>query len=65
MIELRCENKLHATLADSLIEVRCRSKFCGHSAGQVVIHTFDMDGNFVGTKKFKDPGRDQHVRSTS
>lgn len=63
MIELRCDNKLHGTISDGVIEMRCRSKFCGHAAGTVVIHSFDMEGNFLGTKQFKDPGREQHVRS--
>ena len=57
MIELRCGNKLHATLADAVIEVRCRSKFCGHEAGKIVIHRFDLTGKLIGTKQFKDPGR--------
>jgi hypothetical protein len=54
--ELRCEAKLHGVLEDGVIEVRCRSAFCGARAGVVIIHRFHaMSGDLLETKKFRDP----------
>lgn len=69
-IELRCSNKLHAIVADDgVIEVRCRSVFCGYTAGTVVLHRFDVHTGQCTTQRFKDPGKkvnngaDQHSAS--
>lgn len=69
-IELRCPNKLHATVPkDGVIEVRCRSVFCGWKSGIVVLHRFDVHTGQCTTQRFKDPGKkvnhatDQHSAS--
>lgn len=64
MMNLRCENGiLFGTLEDGVLEVKCRSRRCGHRAGVVVLHQFDilvgpdgqLTGELKGTKQFKDP----------
>lgn len=59
-VELRCDKRLHAILTDDgVLEVSCRSAFCGHVDGAIVIHRFDMrsdpPGKFLDTKQYKDP----------
>jgi hypothetical protein len=56
-VELRCPSEiLHGVVDDNIIEVRCRSNWCGHRAGTVVIHRFDLKtGECVSTLCFKDP----------
>lgn len=56
-MELRCENGiLFGIVEDGVLEVKCRSRRCGHEVGAVVIHRFDLTaGNIQGTLKFKDP----------
>lgn len=57
MQELRCDNRiLFGTVDGDVLEVKCRSRRCGHEGGVVVIHRFDLEtGNLVGTQRFKDP----------
>lgn len=62
MRELRCEgNILHALVDDEgdkpagVIEVRCRSKFCGKDVGVVVLHRFDLGTGEVTTRRYQDP----------
>jgi hypothetical protein len=59
MIELRCDNeiKFGELLEDEpVIEVRCRSRRCGHRPGVVVIHGFDVEtGKLLGTRRFAEP----------
>lgn len=57
MIELRCDNGImFGVIKDGILEVKCRSRRCGHEAGVVVIHRFDLStGEPQGTLKFKDP----------
>lgn len=56
-MELRCDNGiLFGIVEGRVLEVKCRSRRCGHEAGSVVIHRFDLTtGNLQGTLKFKDP----------
>ena len=58
-MDLRCENGIkfgEIIPEESLVEVKCRSRRCGHEAGSVVIHRFDLEtGELKGTLKFKDP----------
>lgn len=56
-IEFRCpEGKLFGMLVDGLLEVKCQSKFCGHTAGVVVIHRFNLvTGETLETRHFRDP----------
>lgn len=57
-MELRCRSKLHGVLDKGLVEVKCRSKWCGAGPGRVVLHRFDTStGELVETKQFKDPER--------
>jgi hypothetical protein len=57
-MELRCKSKKHAELDDSVIEVKCDSRFCGARAGVVVLHRFDAStGELKETLQFKDPAR--------
>lgn len=55
-MELRCDSRiLHGVLDDSVIEVKCRSRRCGHAAGVVVIHRFDArTGELLDTLRFRD-----------
>lgn len=56
-MELRCPNGIKfAEVVGDLIEVKCRSLRCGAGAGVVVLHRFrPATGEFVGTKRFRDP----------
>ena len=56
-LELRCQNGIkHAELGDGVVEVKCRSRYCGHQSGTVVIHQFStLTGSLLGTKRFRDP----------
>lgn len=57
-MDLRCEAKKHGELNDSLVEIKCSSRFCGAGPGVVVIHRFDAStGELRETLRFKDPGR--------
>lgn len=55
-VELRCPSRLHGILKDKMIEVKCRSKFCGASSFATVFHYFDpINGQLVQTKRYKEP----------
>lgn len=62
-MELRCEgNILHALVIEEdeqkpqgVIEFRCRSKFCGKTPHQVVLHRFDLETGECQTRRYKDP----------
>lgn len=65
-MDLRCGAKKHGELADSLVEIKCSSRFCGAAAGVVVIHRFDVTtGELVDTRQFKDPARRKGSRDDS
>jgi len=55
--ELRCESGLlFGLLGDGVLDVKCRSVFCGAGTGKVVIHRFSATtGVLLETRKFKDP----------
>lgn len=57
VVEIRCTNGiLFGTIEDCVLEVKCRSNRCGHEAGTVVIHRFDLGtGKLIDTRKFKSP----------
>jgi hypothetical protein len=57
MSDLRCDNGiLFGVLDEGYIEVKCRSAYCGHAPGTVVIHRFDLaTGELQYTSRFKDP----------
>lgn len=60
-MDLRCDSGIkHGDLAveEGVLEVKCRSKRCGHQPGIVVIHRFDVKtGALISTHKFTDPVR--------
>lgn len=55
--DLRCDNGiLFGRLTDGVVEVKCRSSFCGHERGVVVIHRFStLTGDLLETLRFRDP----------
>jgi len=57
MLRLRCPNSLHGIVTDEgLIEIACKSRWCGKEPGIVVLHRFDAKtGELVETLKFKAP----------
>lgn len=60
MYDLRCPSKLHGRLdlEDSVIEIKCNSRFCGSASGVVVLHLYDAkSGALLKTSIFKDPER--------
>jgi hypothetical protein len=69
--ELRCPVKLHGVIPeDGMIEIQCRSVFCGYRPGIVILHRWSVHtGQLITTLKFKDPrkkvnnGADQHSAS--
>jgi hypothetical protein len=60
-MDLRCPAKKHAELLtpstdEGVIEVKCRSRWCGAESGVVVTHQFNTStGELMGTKKFRQP----------
>lgn len=58
-MELRCDNGILFGVIlpeEGLLEVKCRSRRCGHEAGVVVLHRFDLKtGEPKGTLQFKNP----------
>lgn len=58
-MDLRCDSGIkHGDLdiQDGVLEVKCRSKRCGHMPGAIIIHRFDVGtGQLIETKKFTDP----------
>ncbi len=58
MSDLRCDNGImFGVLDDGFLDVKCRSSYCGHAPGAVVIHRFDLaSGKLLYTSRYKDPG---------
>ena len=57
MTDLRCASKLHGTLDDGVIEIKCNSRFCGAGSEVVVLHKFNaVTGELIETARFKSPG---------
>lgn len=56
-MEIRCDNGiLFGMVEDNVLEVKCRSRRCGHEVGTVAIHRFDLTtGELQGTLLFNDP----------
>jgi hypothetical protein len=54
--DVRCPNLKHAELVGGVLEIKCRSRFCGAHRGAVVIHQFDPNtGKLLGTRQFRQP----------
>jgi len=63
-MQLRCENGIlfGVVLPNGQLEVKCRSRRCGHQAGVVVLHRFDLaTGQEVAgsPKQYRDPAFDK------
>jgi hypothetical protein len=57
-VDLRCNGRLHGKLDDGIIEVSCKSRFCGWEPGIVVLHRFSaVNGELTETRRYKSPGR--------
>lgn len=55
-MDLRCEHIKHAELTAGVIEVKCRSSYCGARKGVVVIHRFNAaTGERLQTLRFAEP----------
>jgi hypothetical protein len=55
-MDVRCEHKKHGEIIEGVLEVRCRSVMCGHSAATVVIHRWDiLNGERLNDKRFAVP----------
>lgn len=65
-MDLRCENVKHAELSEpGVIEVKCRSRFCGVEKGVIVIHRFDtLTGELLETKRFREPIRNEQLNGS-
>lgn len=58
-MDLRCDNKLLGVLLETapggVVELKCSSRFCGATAGVVVLHRFSTEnGHMIGTVRFRD-----------
>lgn len=61
-MQLRCEgNVLHGLVVEDedikpqgTIEFRCKSRFCGKRAGNVVLHRFDLSTGEYHTRTYRD-----------
>lgn len=56
-MELRCASKiLHGIIDGDIIEVACKSRWCGKRPGVVVRHRFNkITGELVETREFSEP----------
>lgn len=55
-MELRCNSKLHGILEESILEIKCNSKFCGAEPGIVILHQFNnKTGILIKTLRFLEP----------
>jgi len=56
MTDIRCASgKKFGEVREGLIEFKCKARTCGWAPGLVVIHQFDHQGGFVGTRTFAEP----------
>lgn len=56
-MEFRCPSALHGRITEQgLVEVSCKSRWCGKEPGVVILHRFNAEtGELVETLKFKAP----------
>lgn len=65
-MELRCDSGiLHGIMVgEDIIEVPCRSRWCGKSAGVVVLHRFNVNtGKLLETLRFSEPKVSKEVNN--
>jgi hypothetical protein len=57
-MDIRCESKKYAEINDGVIEIKCKSRWCGGGPGVVVIHRWDArTGEVLKDQRFKEPRR--------
>jgi hypothetical protein len=54
-MDIRCDHKKHGEILDGIIEIKCRSVFCGAGSGVVVIHRWTLAGERLSDRRFADP----------
>jgi hypothetical protein len=61
-VDLRCPNKKHGVVLvpssneDAVVEIQCRSRWCGAMPGVIVLHRFSVStGDLVETRKYRSP----------
>jgi hypothetical protein len=67
-VEFRCENgiKFGETPEPDVIEVKCRSGYCGHAPGVVVLHRFRVStGELISTARFAEPPNRKETASAA
>jgi hypothetical protein len=62
-MDFRCPSALHGRITDKgLVEVSCKSRWCGKEAGNVILHRFQPEtGELVETLEFKAPPRNPNT----
>jgi len=54
--DIRCDHKKFGEISGDLMEIRCRSVFCGYRADRIVLHQFKIpSGEMVATMVYKEP----------
>jgi hypothetical protein len=60
-MDLRCPHKLHGVVigdASGVVEIQCRSRWCGSQSGVVVLHRFDLStGDLMETRQYRSASR--------
>lgn len=67
-MELRCDSSiLHGIMvAEGVLELPCRSRWCGKRPGVVVLHRFNIQtGELVETLRFSEPKVEKEGRNAS
>lgn len=60
---MRCPSGIKfGEILDGQIEVSCRSSRCGKEAGVLVLHKFTAEGEFIGTKRYREIRKQEGVR---
>lgn len=61
MTDLRCQNWImFGSVKDGILEVKCKSRYCGAQDGAVVLHRFDTSsGELIGTSIYKNPRKEK------
>lgn len=61
-MDLRCPNKKHGVVLvpssneDAVVEIQCRSRWCGAVSGVIVLHRFSTaSGVLLETKQYRSP----------
>jgi len=61
-MDLRCHAKKHGTINDGVIEIKCKSRWCGVRPGVIVIHRWSTTtGEPLKDLRFKEPMRSKNA----